>query len=407
MGVAVWAAYENRPERTSAVERELSRLLRLDVRVSGYRTPRPGDAEADRIAISRAGARGPILELANVRLQRGTAHVIVSAERMDGYAAGINALARAAADGLASPAIDAARFQIEAVEIHPPLAGSLRPLRLRNVGAKFVAHRVDGEGGAGFKLAASSVDGRAPLELDVRRTPDKRTIARIDAANLPLPAWLALHRTPLADLAPDASFRGVVQWTSRDNRLMGRLSGRLQEFDLSQLLPRGSLHTAAGPAELEISELKYTDQSIDRIAGVLASSEGTFSESLAAAAQTHLLCRRLAPQGDDPHRFDALRVQFEIDHRGVTITGGLPPHGRAGAPAIDASLPAECLAAVDGSPLMLEPGHVELFIEFLPQFATGYDGRWVPANEGAIELLARLPRPLPKPASPATSPKSQ
>jgi hypothetical protein len=387
LGAISWVAWRHRPGQVQDEAARLGGMLHVDVRLTDWREPRPDVTRTSAISLIEPGAGITLVAVKAAEIQHSANMVRIAAVEVALDAGHFDALLRCAHAWLAMPDAAAVRLEIDRLTIGS--ADGRSSFELRGVQI-----RVDRQATGAFKgqLTArmSADDDKAPeLRMMLEQIPGEgggQTRATVDARQVALPAWVVAITAPMfAACGADSTFSGVLQLESSGSNDQGMARGRIDAIALSSLLPTGSPHAAEGHASATITELCWRDRQIEVLSGSVRATDLTLSKSLIDAAVGSLFCGRArAESAPESVHVESLACQFQLNRKGLTLTGDLGP---------ESHLPQGCLIAAGGRPLLMQPPYVDIPPGAWVQFLAGPASSWVPATQGAVEMAGKLPLP--------------
>jgi hypothetical protein len=243
-------------------------------------------------------------------------------------------------------------------------------------------------------LAPSDQTSAAVIQWTLEPSVDGASAAAtltLDAQAAAVPARsLAAVIPGFGKFGPAARFTGLVRWTLDHPQVQGSATGRLHEVDLAQVLPAGSPHSLGGHATIELTELSWTGERIERLGAAVIAEHARMSRSLLEAAVTTFRCGQGSdgvPAPDEPASIalDLLAVRFQMSSEGLTFWGHCPP---------EANMQEGCLAVSGLQPLLIARPYYNWPLGALVQTFAAPSSAWLPATREAIEMGSRLPLPL-------------
>lgn len=387
LATIAWIACRHRPGVVRSEALRLGGVLRVDVRLSDWRQPRPGVARTSGMTLIEPGANVTLADFEAVEIQRFAKWTRIAAAGATLDVGHVDALHRRVCAWLAAIEGDAVRIEIDALTIRSASAKTSFALR-------DVQIRVDPRATGGIKAqltAHTPAHGGSDPELRVvvEQIPgeDKGAIrATVDARHAPLPAWVIATTAPLfAACGEDSTFSGVLQLEVAGGTLRGIAHGQIDAISLGSLLPSGSPHAAAGQGSATIADMHWRDRQIETLIGSARATNFNLSKSLIDAAVASLFCGQTrAGVAPETVLVDALACRFQLNNRGLTLSGELGP---------ESNLPTGCLIASEGRPLLMQPPYVDIPPGAWVQFLAGPALSWVPASQEAVDMAKRLPLP--------------
>jgi hypothetical protein len=402
IATAAWIVVRLLPGYAAAQAARLGDLLQVRAQITGYAEPRPRSLRGDALTLSDAANGQKLLRLEAPRLHGGNGAYSVIADRAAIDVRGIGALVHSASGWLALPSVQSLEVYIDRLAIELPDSEAGKPDRQYALGA--VQARLDRDAAGAIRLRVAIRQADAPpeakpvVQLTVERTQPAagpKFHVSLETATL-IPAALLPSAPGLEGLNPEAMYAGAIQWTADATGLSGVAKGRLAHVAAASLLPPGSPHIARGEATIQLAELRWRDQRLERLEGKLSIETGEASASLIAAAVKHLYCMQVsegvaASPSAPMVAFDRFACRYLLDSDGLRIAANVPPAE---------NLPAACLAASGGVALLNQPQYpgipqqdLVLPVGAWVQFVAGPASSWVPATAGAVKLADRLPLP--------------
>jgi hypothetical protein len=397
---AWWIASHYWPGRQGRISRELGRALDVHVKLADWREPRPRTVRTSGMTLSDGASGYPLVEVKLLEAQSGRGlqayridEAMIDAGQLDQIARKVDRWLRMLPPDVhevwcrrltirlpsptdeGSPAAPAGRFEMHNVHVR---IDRDRAGRVHAQGMAFVGNAQDPTQAVRLTLIPSSGSGVA----------NALTLATE-------PAGVAA--SALAAVAPgfhcfgeDAVFVGKAQWILNSGGQEGIVQGRVLQADLASVLPLSSPHRLHGHATLELAELKWRGERIERLAGAVFARDAAISQSLVEAAVTNFRCGRGAagqPTADDPSQMDIdyLGIHFNLNEKGLTFWGACPA---------DVSTEEECIAVSGMQPLLVAPRLHNWHVGWLVQTALAPPSGWLPATREAVEMADRLPLPV-------------
>lgn len=381
---AAWAAYQNRPAASDAAGGRLSRAIGCDAKLRGLARPQPGVRVASQVEFYPGDPQRPALQASELRWQDSSDQLAARMERIDVDIDQLGDLLKIARRWFDDPHPSELRARLLTIDGF----GEGAAYRLRDPRVRCLA---SGNGEVQVQFVAAAGVESARLKMQVRRNRSGQLAIELDANETTVPLGLAAIGTPLARLAPAATYRGRIRWEQRNDRWHAVFSGQVAELQLGDLLPAGGLHRAAGECRLTIETLEFADGKIAHLAARLESSDAVLSRSLLVAAARCLYCGIPGElEAADPLPASQLAIGIQIDSKGMSIEGLLPNAASDGT--------ASTAVLRRGKQELLRappPGYEHLPPVFLAQFVAGVDERWqwhwLPASQQAAHLFTLLP----------------
>jgi hypothetical protein len=386
--VAAWIAERHWPGRKGRIAQELGQRAGVHLKLADWRSPRPGLVRSSGIVVSDPRTALGLIEVEGleVRTRGGRRQFVVAkttleCEQLACVAARVNAW-------LTNLAVE--EQEIRVGELTLKSGGS--PLVLSNVQGRVqrdASGRLEARF-AGFTAGSKPTDQPA-VRLTLAPSSDKTNASPvlIFETSAPISARVLAAVAPgFGGFGKAATFVGTVRWTLDQTAAHGSLSGRVEKVDLSALWPGGSPHELRGLATIELDEMRWTGERLERLAGFIRSDRAQVSQSLVESLGKYLRCPRPTlgrPSAIEPAilELDAIAMRFQLDERGLTLSGDCPvAHGAAG-----------CLAVSGGQPLVMQPPFPSIPVGVLVQILSAPPPAWVPATREAVEMAERLPLP--------------
>jgi len=394
LAIAAWIVYGHRPWRLQDEQLRLGAALHADVRLTNWHEPRPGAVRTASVELADAAATAGFVTLAKLDHRTSGQAAWLTAETVALEVRQLPLLAARLHRWLTELEERETRFHCERLKLQDSESGvaetyhDVEAIVRRGQGAAYEVQLV----ARANSDAADAPRLRATLAFSPKgETSDGELhTATIDAAEAPLPLWLVGAFAPIGPgWGDDASLAGTIQLEFAGDQLRGTAKGSLTNLDLASVAAAGT-YTAEGQARVELDELRWHDAHVERVAGVVHAENIRVSPSVITAATDQLFCgplasgERSAAPTEGLVAVDAVSCRFVLDAGGLALTGAIPE---------SAGLPAGCMAAAAGRPLLTTPRHPRLHPSTWVQFiAAGADG-WVPGAREAIEAANRLPLP--------------
>lgn len=394
-----WILYEYRPWRVADEQTRLGAPWRVNVRLADWSEPRPNAARTTGLTLVEPVSGRVLAELAELELHRGDGGESIAVQSITLDVARWQVLANRAHAWLLG--CDESEMQLNAESLFLSGANAAERFEFRNVQL-----RLERTLGAGVRaqLIARPVGSadNVMIRLTLEKPPGDPSAplhANLDATTAELPTWLVAAFVPvLSDFGADATFSGSIQWHFAAGQGSGTCQGRLRNVPIASLLLENAPYAAEGRAQVQIAELDWRRQEIERLVGSVDAQNVKMSASLVAAAVKHLFCvptsagqlstttgNVAAGDSNSQVAIDRLAAHFELTRSGLTVIGGL---------AEQPGLPAGCLATSGGQAFLVQSPYFPLSAGAWVQFVAGPSTGWVPATQEAIDVAARLPLPI-------------
>jgi hypothetical protein len=403
VATAGWIADHWRPGRQTALMRELSDRLEVNVELVGVAAPRPATVRTRAVNLCDPSSGALLGTAQGVHVQRTSRGQIVSinegtitvvqlkwlAEELHEWAGKLPAgthevcvrklLIRTGSSLSTNAATQASALcELRDVRMQMQRDASSQP-RLG-----ITAHMASSSGETLIQLTltpAADGDKAAAMSLTLDST----------AGWIPLPALVPVAPI-LAWYGADARFQGVLQWSWVDSQVRGTAHGTVEGIELAQLLPSNSPHVLRGAAMLELTEFSWNNDRLTRVIGALHAEQARISQSLvdALTSPQGFRCRQASdgvPIEGEPSiiGLDLLALQFQLTNEGLTFWGNCPD---------EAGTQDGCMAISGMQPLLLAAPLKNWPHGVLLQTLSGLPTSWIPATREAVELARRLPLPL-------------
>lgn len=206
--------------------------------------------------------------------------------------------------------------------------------------------------------------------------------------------WRLLQAATPADLGPGVTFQGEATLTRAESATEGHIRGRLASVSLANLLAvESTLLKLDAPAEIQIQELAWRDERVERLQALVTAGPGSAGQEWIRAVNGHLRCGasqtllhvyEAAP--GERVAFDELAVVVALDADGLQLRGAC--HNTAGAP-----MP--CVLAAGHAPLLYHPTEPTLPHVSALRFLAPGDAALRPSSPLADEVARRLPLEAP------------
>jgi hypothetical protein len=241
-----------------------------------------------------------------------------------------------------------------------------------------------------------SVDGAQDAAHAVRLTLLPSSGSGVEIALTLETGPIGVAASALAVLAPgfgqfgnDAVLVGKAQWLIEGGEQHGVVEGRVLQADLAGVLSANSPHRLRGRATVELAEMKWHDERVERLAGAVLADQASISRSLVEAAVTNFRCGRGTegqPEADDPTMIivDHLGIRFDLNGEGLTFWGVCPS---------ESSMEEGCMAVSGLQSLLIAPPLRNWHVGWLVQTLMAPPSGWLPATREAVEMADRLPLP--------------
>jgi hypothetical protein len=397
---AWWIASHYWPGSQGRISRELGRTLDAHVKLADWREPRPRTVRTSGLTLSEATSGYPLVEVKLLEAQSGGGLQVyridearIDAGQLDQVARKIDRWLR-----MLPPDVHEVRCRRLAIRLPSPTDAGSATAPTRHFHVHNVQVRIDRDGAGRVQAKGMAFVGDAQYPTGaVRLTLSPSSDSGVANALTLETESSGVAASALAAVVPgfhcfggDAVFVGKVQWLFTSGEQAGIALGRVLQADLASVLPASSPHRLRGHATVELTELKWRGERIERLAGAVFAREAAVSQSLVEAAVTNFRCGRGAPgqpTADDPSLIDLsyMGIHFNLNEKGLTFWGACPP---------DASTEEECIAVSGMQPLLVAPRLHNWHVGWLVQTALAPPSGWLPATREAVEMAERLPLPV-------------
>jgi hypothetical protein len=399
LAMASWTASHHWPGRHGRLSRELGRTLDVHVKLADWREPRPQTVRTSGMTLSD-GATGQVLvNVARLEMQTGRGSQVLRIEEATVEASQLIEVACKVDRWLRLLPPEAQEVRCRRLVIRLPSPGESSPAGQPR---QFVMHnvhvRIDRD--AAGRIQAQGIgliDGIQDVAHAVRLALLPSTGSGAEIALTLETGPIGVAASALAEVLPgfgrlgnDSVFVGKAQWLFAGAEQQGVVEGRVSQADLAGVLPANSPHRLRGRATVELAELTWHGERVERLAGAVLAEQASISRSLVEAAVTNFRCGRGTegqPAADDPTLVvvDRLGIRFDLNGEGLTFWGACPP---------ESSLEEACMAVSGLQPLLIAPPLRNWHVGWLVQTLMAPPSGWLPATREAVELGDRLPLPL-------------
>ncbi len=383
-----WIGYVYRPWRLADWQQTLSHELHVRVTVGGLARPRPGVTRLDDVCLADLHSGRPLARLATVTGHWEDRRLCLAAEVLEVEVEQLPQLARALGTWMATSARTSLALRADRLKFVTAAAADTAWSKFQfstaHAGPSGFHVRLQAQPTAAgppvrMRLASQSADAAAWLQatLDVRETG--------------VPAWL------LAQLVPGgwqrmgaAKFQGQAELAWHPSYQQGTLQGRLVGVDLARWLGDETDRQLQGVAHLELRQVVWQDQQLQRVEGSLQAASGRASPALLVAAEKIMGCTltpalhaHAARSGGDFFPFDELAFRFQLSRNGIQLAGACAPGG---------------LMVHQNQPLVLEPSTIMPLAQLVQLLHLPVAG-WLPDTQAAQATArgsssTRMPRRL-------------
>jgi hypothetical protein len=397
---AWWIASHYWPGRQGRISRELGRALDVHVKLADWREPRPRTLRTSGMTLSDGASGYPLVEVNVLEAQSGRGLQVYRIDEATIDAGQLDQVARKTDCWLRMlpPEVHEVRCRRLAFRLPSPTdggspVGPARHFEMHNVQVRIdrdAAGRVQAQG---LAFVGDAQDATHAVRLTLSPSSDSGVANVItlqtESAGVAASAFAAVV-PGFHCFGEDAAFVGKVQWLFNSGEKEGIVQGRVLHANLASVLPASSPHRLRGHATLELVELKWRAERIERLAGAVFAKEAAVSQSLVEAAVTNFRCGRGAagqPTADDSSLIDVdyLGIHFNLNEKGLTFWGACPA---------DVSREVECIAVSGMQPLLVAPRLHNWHVGWLVQTALAPPSGWLPATREAVEMADRLPLPV-------------
>ncbi|QDT00635.1 hypothetical protein [Adhaeretor mobilis] len=406
MGAVVFTrhvpAFQQR--RQQEIELHLSERLRVQASLAPQLTPKPGLTRYSIATLAAFASNEATTELEEIEVRTTSGAKVISIKSVMLTCDSLATLLQVAQREIQSPSAGPVLVNINRLTIAAANESEV-PSDFTNVRLRFDHQDASDLKRVRLRANQASTSNEiaelhdAELNVIVEQQTDGTWKAKLDTGQIELPMQLASVVLPVLDGLHEGRFSGLAQWHSNRTRISGTLRGRIGGCQFGALLPGRFASQAAGQASVEIEELKFTGERIEKLSGVLNVDHGEVAADLFKNLESKLFCRpvieHLATPGVTPQQvipFDKLAARIVFTNKGLNIWGNFPEDSymEEGRPVVRKYAK---LMARDAKPLLLQPEWSDLPAAYWIQFAAGDAPSAMPASRKAFELAQRLPLP--------------
>ncbi len=384
-----WIAHFYRPWRHEDWQRALSHRFHVEASVVGIASPRPGVTRLARVEIADLRSKQVLAAIESLRIEHQGAKIALGADRVELPVEQVKKFAESVETCFSAK-------ELPAVDFH---AKQLVVVSARGERFAFANLRLHSE-------VSKAGEERILLQADVEQGETKSTVqmvlenqrstsgsvfsAKFDTQQGRVPAWLMAALVPSVERCAEATFegKGLVQKSSAGSS--GQLEGRFENVDFSQWIGPHSPYRVQGVGRLQLNRLEWNVAGVKRVQGQLVAERGHVDRVLLDRLVERVLCVPGTPKTTGPtasdiwQAFDELSCGFEINRRGMTLTGSCTTVAN----------PAGCLLANHGRPILLQPEQADIPMSRIAQVLLPQPvGGWLPLTRQAIEMFKSLPVP--------------